>query len=216
MWSGIAGITVSVFAIIIIFLTRKNILDILDKDVILFDKNFELKNKAIQKAFQLVDEIAINDNVLQSTEFNSRAKDCYNELLCVVTDVRVADEFYNIAVDNTIATNDAMIAQFKLACRQDIGLKTKKAMTVKRLDRPVTPNYETSNLSQVIPANPVINTPVMPQPTTPVRPNPTANPTPVRPRPTPAPQSNAPTRPKPINTPTVKRPTKPSDEDDKI
>ena len=44
MWGGLAGLAVSIFAIIILYLTRKNILDILDKDVILFNKNFDLKN----------------------------------------------------------------------------------------------------------------------------------------------------------------------------
>ena len=47
MWGGIAGIVVALVAIIVLFLTRANILDILDKDVILFDKNFELKKQAI-------------------------------------------------------------------------------------------------------------------------------------------------------------------------
>lgn len=133
MWGGFAGIIVALFAIIILYLTRKNILDILEKDVILFDKNFELKKQAISKALELTDEISLRGKVSASNaEFSKQAKQCYNDLLCVLSDVRVADEFYSIAIDTTVEINDTRIAQFKLMCRNDIGLKTKKAKTVKR------------------------------------------------------------------------------------
>ena len=59
MWGGVAGLFISIFAIIILYLTRKNILDILDKDVILFGRNFEIKKKTITDAFQIIDEIAL-------------------------------------------------------------------------------------------------------------------------------------------------------------
>ncbi len=135
MWGGVAGLFVSIFAVIIIFLTRKNILDILDKDVILFDKNFELKNKAIQKALKMIDDVEKNPSILQNPNFINVAKDCYNELLCVVTDVRVADEFYNITINQTFTPTSAQIAQFKLNCRRDIGLRTKNAKILKGFEK---------------------------------------------------------------------------------
>ena len=82
MWGGVAGLFISIFAVIILFLTRKNILDILDKDVILFDRNFELKKSAIEDAFKLVDEIQEKgEQITLNNEFKMRAKNaimnCY-------------------------------------------------------------------------------------------------------------------------------------------
>ncbi len=134
MWGGVAGLFISIFAIIILYLTRKNILDILDKDVILFGRNFEIKKSAIVDAFKLVDEIQEKgDKIILSNEFNERAKRCYNELLCVMSDVRIADEFYNIAIDNSEQVSELRIANFKIECRKDIGLNVKKANAVKRI-----------------------------------------------------------------------------------
>lgn len=134
MWGGVAGLFISIFAVIILFLTRKNILDILDKDVILFDGNFELKKSAIEDAFKLVDEIQEKgEQITLNNEFKMRAKKCYNELLCVISDVRIADEFYNIAIDNNEQVSDTRIANFKISCRKDIGLNVKKANAVNRI-----------------------------------------------------------------------------------
>lgn len=136
MWGGIAGLVVSIFAIVILFLTRHSILDILNKDAILFDNNFEIKKNAISTALSLVDEI--NDKgefIKNNEEFSKKAKQCYNDLLCVLSDVRIADQFYNIALDKTVAFNEARNAQFKLLCRSDIGLKTKHSMLMKRLQQ---------------------------------------------------------------------------------
>lgn len=133
MWGGVAGLFVSIFAVIIIYLTRKNILDILDKDVILFSRNFELKKTAIENSFKLADEIQTKGGqIILNTEFNERAKKIYNELLCVVSDVRVADEFYSLAIENNSPITEARIAQFKLHCRKDIGLSVKKSNNMKR------------------------------------------------------------------------------------
>lgn len=134
MWAGFASIIFALFAIIVIYLTRKNILDILDKDVILFEKNFELKKAAIENAMYLIDEIEENgERITLVPEFKDRAKACYNQLLCVSSDVRTADEFYSIALDTDDVVTEQRLAQFKLACRRDLGLNTKKAKAVKRL-----------------------------------------------------------------------------------
>ena len=130
---SIAGIIVSVLAVIMIFLTRNNILDILDKDIILFDKNFELKKNAINSAMDLIDEVATNGKeVVLRPEFEEKAKSAHNGLLCIVTNVKIADEFYSIAIDKNDLATPERIAKFKIACRKDIGLKSKKSNLIKK------------------------------------------------------------------------------------
>ncbi|MBQ9795474.1 MAG: hypothetical protein IJW36_00735 [Clostridia bacterium] len=134
MWGGIAGIVIAIFAVIVLFLTRQSIVNILNKDKILFDQNFEIKQKAVSSALACVDELNEKGGVIKSTpEFSAKAKHIYNELLCVLSDVRIADEFYNIAIDLNSPYNEARVAQFKLMCRKDIGLNVNKALTVKRV-----------------------------------------------------------------------------------
>lgn len=145
MWGGIAGIVVAVVAIIVLLLTRKNILDILNKDAILFDHNFEVKKQAISKALTLTEDVlTMGDKVKTLAEFKKRAKDAYNDLLCVVSNVEVADEFYEITLNQNQSIDPVQIAEFKLLCRKDIGLKTKKAMTVAR----VIENSNTTSMAE--------------------------------------------------------------------
>ena len=135
MWSGVASIILAIVSIIIIFLTRENILDILDKDVILFDKNFELKKSAIEESLKLIDRIQEGGNSIRlDAGFTEQAKSIYNTLLCVVTDIRLADEFYNISLDTTQIITDARLAKYKLMCRKDIGLKSKHTKMLKRVE----------------------------------------------------------------------------------
>lgn len=128
MWGGVAGLVVSVIAIIIIFLTRKSIVDILDKDVIMFNGNFEIKKNVIEHSFALIDEIITKgEAVLNTADFRSRAEHCYNELLCVVGDIAVANEFHKITISRQSALDMNTLNNFKLLCRKDIGLKVKKS-----------------------------------------------------------------------------------------
>lgn len=159
MWGGIAGICVSVFAIIILFLTRKNILDILEKDVILFDKNFELKEIAISDSMKVVDELS--KNKVSSLELDEKSKEIYNKLICVVSDLRVADEFYSIAIAKTTDANETTISQYKLLCRQDIGLSNKHA---KLLKRTLSNRNSFSQNQFTMPSNPVVQSPIQSQP----------------------------------------------------
>ena len=130
---SIAGIIVTIIAVIMIFLTRNNILDILDKDIILFDKNFELKKNAINDAMDLVDEVSTNGKeVILRPDFEEKAKSAHNGLLCIVTNVKIADEFYSIAIDKNDIVTPERIAKFKIACRKDIGLKSKKSNLIKK------------------------------------------------------------------------------------
>lgn len=125
MWGGVAGLFVSIISVIILFLTRKNIMDILDKDVILFERNFDIKKNAIEKSYKLIDEIQLRGQQITSNyDFIERAKSCYNELLCVVSDIAVANEFYDIAIAGS-PSDEKRLNSYKISCRKDIGLKTK-------------------------------------------------------------------------------------------
>lgn len=151
-WTSVASIVVAFFAVIILFLTRKNILDILDKDIILFDKNFELKKVAIEKALKMADEVLEKGkSITFYSDFKNNAKQCYNELLCVATDVKIADEFYSIAIEKNSIVDAMRVAEFKLLCRRDIGLKTKHSKLTKRLssiETEITPKTQTGNATQ--------------------------------------------------------------------
>lgn len=120
------SIFASIVCVIIVFLTRKSIVDIVDKDVILFENNFTIKKNAITAALEMVDvidqhgkQVALNANFIQN------AKKCYNDLLCVVGDIAVAKEFYDITLNQAYSVTKDHIEHFKLVCRRDIGFKTK-------------------------------------------------------------------------------------------
>ena len=132
-WCSVAGIAVSVIAVIIILMTRYNILNILDKDIILFDKNFELKKNSINEAMDLVDQVAQSGKgTTLRGDFEEKAKSVYNSLLCIMTNAKIADEFYSIAIDKNESADNIRIAKFKLACRKDLGLKTKSSKAIKQ------------------------------------------------------------------------------------
>ncbi|MBE5740911.1 MAG: hypothetical protein E7351_00025 [Clostridiales bacterium] len=217
MWGGVAGVVVAVFAVIILYLTRSNILDILQKDVILFDKNFEMKKEAITSALSLIDEIEERgQEVTLRPEFIEKAKTCYNDLICVVSDMKLAEEFYDITLDKDQNINSVRLAHFKLLCRQDIGLKTKHAKLVKRATNKkdsvganetiLRTSMATNNISNLSASTDAFASVPRPQPQAPARPMPSAQPTrptqPVRPTQTIASQSAQPMR----------RPTSPNSE----
>lgn len=221
MWGGFAGVIIALVAMIVLFLTRQNILDILDKDVILFDKNFELKKQAIERAMLMADELEEKGAQTKSNlEYVETAKKTYNELLCVVSDVRVADEFYNLIVDQTSMPTATQFAHFKLLCRHDIGLSNKKAKVLKRAKAtesalPEIENASPLNLSFDRQERPVPYTQPRPiQPQQPVqqtqpmqRPQRPMPPRPVQPM---QQQSQPMQQGQPVNRP-VARPTQPKD-----
>lgn len=151
---GIAGIVVAVFAIIILILLKKNITDILNKDAILFSKNFELKKEAINNSLNLVDEVAAKGKTIcLNPEFAIKAKDCYNNLLCVVTNVKLANEFYTMAIDRNGAIDSDKVTEYKLLCRKDIGLSVKKSSLINNEAVPTaTINYQSQQPVQEQPA----------------------------------------------------------------
>lgn len=134
LWVGIIAIISSVISIIAVVLTRHNIVDILDKDVILFDKNFEIKKSAISQALLLTDRInKEGKDLVLKPDFKMQAENCYNDLLCVVSKIKLAEEFYAITINPNEEVTETRLAEFKLLCRQDIGLKTRGAKIVKRI-----------------------------------------------------------------------------------
>lgn len=145
LWCGIACLAVSFLAVIAVFLTRKNIKDIIDRDIIFFEKNFEIKKDAITSALDVVDEISLKGkSVIRDITFVHKAKQCYNNLLCVVSNIKLAKEFYDITLNTSKETTSLEIAKFKLACRKDIGFKTKK---FKSSDLPLQSNPQEQSFS---------------------------------------------------------------------
>lgn len=133
MWGGVAGIAVAIISILVICFVKSDIRNMLNKDVILFDQNFELKKNALNKALEMIDEIETRgEQVTLMPEYVDRARKVYNELICVVTNMRVADEFHSITIDKDAQITPIRLANFKLAVRYDIGLSNKNANIVKR------------------------------------------------------------------------------------
>lgn len=126
LYGGIVGMVVAVLALIVIVLIKKDVADALNKDVVLFDKNFELKKSAIEKCFKLLDDLEQTPAVAKNAEFVRRAKESYNELICVVTDLAIAEQFLTLTVKNG-SVDAATLYNFKLKCRKDIGFSTKHA-----------------------------------------------------------------------------------------
>lgn len=128
MWGGVAGVVTAVFAIIIIYLTRSNIIDLLDKDVIMYDKVYEIKKNAFCAAFDILDYYEIYGTDVKSTkQFLQKAKNVYNDLMCVSNTGKIYEEFYKLTLDaNVTKISQQDIANFKDMCRHDLGLHVKK------------------------------------------------------------------------------------------
>jgi len=129
MWGGVAGIIIAVFAVAILYLTRSNIIDLLDRDVVMYDKNFEIKKEALHEAFNCLDVVAQNGfDVKMNPQFIARAKQAYNGLLCTVNSSKLYQDFYRIAIDTTsegFTIQD--IERFKISCRGELISKRKKS-----------------------------------------------------------------------------------------
>lgn len=128
MWGGLAGVVIAIFAVVILYLTRSNIVDLLDKDAIMYDKVYELKKNAIQNAFDILDYYEIYGMEVRSTkQFIQKAKNAYNELMCVANTPKVYEDFYTLTLDqNYTQITVQNIADFKVLCRNDLGLRNKK------------------------------------------------------------------------------------------
>ena len=132
MWGGVAGCALALVAIMAIIIVRIDIKHAVNRDNILFNEAFAIKKQAIETAMNMVDEIEANgDTIVHTAEFTNKSRKLYNELLCVVSNTNLAEEFYSIAVEGKTTTPVA-IAKFKLNCRKDIGLKSSGAKLIKR------------------------------------------------------------------------------------
>lgn len=155
IWGGIVGMGVAVLALLLMVFAKKDIADIVNRDVILFDQNFALKKQAIEKAFKLLDDLEQNPAIFSNAEFVRLAKQSYNELLCVMTRQMLAEQFKNLAL-NSGEVSASAVAKFKFDCRKDIGLRTKyikqTAPTLPKVSKPV------EEIRPAEPAEPVVRT----------------------------------------------------------
>lgn len=167
MWGGIAGCALALIAIIIMISIKSSVKNTLYRDTILFGENFNIKKDAVCSALSLVDEIAAKGNAIKNTaEFNQSAKRCYNDLLCVLSDIRIAEEFYEIALELNTEFNLARIAQIKLMLRDDLGLSIKHAKIVSRVLNQRQP-VQSAQVQQPRPVQPVQQN-IQPQQTNPM------------------------------------------------
>lgn len=208
---GVAALVVSVMACVAFLLLKKNIKDILQKDSLVFDKNFEIKKQAITDSFNIVDEVVLQGKSANlENEYIEKVIKCYNDLLCVMSNSHIVDEFYNIALNVNYPVNHRIITDYKLSCRNDLGLKT-KAPNMKAVKTNNNTAEFNTPISQPTQPQPVVyEQPVQPQVEVqqPVQPRPQPRPTvrPVQPRPQPRP-----TQVRPQARPTQPRPTRPTD-----
>ena len=116
------------FAVVILYLTRSNIIDLLDRDVIMYDKNYELKKESIEEAFNCLDAVSQNGvEIKTNPQFATRARQAYNGLLCSLNSAKLYQEFYRMTIDTT--DNDYSIEDieaFKIACRMELVSKHKR------------------------------------------------------------------------------------------
>ena len=172
MWGGIAGIVIAIFAIVILYLTRSNIIDLLDRDVVMYDKNYQLKKESLQEAFDCLDLIAQSGiEIKANSQFVTRAKEAYNGLLCSVNNPKLYQEFYSKAIDPSVtgfSTED--IEKFKISCRSELIAKRKgksegfKGTTTGNLSSGFGSSTSQRPLSSSMPTRPT-----QPRPTQPVQ-----------------------------------------------
>lgn len=129
---GMFSLILSVFAIVIMILMRKNLIDILSKDSLVFSKNFEIKKQVFDKAMYIIDEIKLGAPRSNSVEYNRKMNQIYNEMLTVATDVRIADTFIAMVKDTTQPITEADSANFKLLVRQELGLSNKGSILIEK------------------------------------------------------------------------------------
>lgn len=169
---GVCAIVLSILTIVVLVLLRNNVINILKKDSIIFDQNYELKKSAILKAMDLMDSIENKSyRNLSSVEYRNKVNNAYNDLLCVVSDGRVAEVFYTLATNPQNLTGSDF-AKFKIACRKDLGFSVKHI-----------PVEKLSNRNNTSYAEPEVR--------------PTPNPAPIRPQPIQQPNVS-----QPVNRPT--------------
>lgn len=127
MIATIICVVIAVFAIVILYLTRGNIIDLLDRDVVMYDKNYQMKKESIEEAFNCLDLVSQNGvEIKNNAQYIARAKEAYNGLLCTVTVAKIYQEFYRMAIDiNSFGYSVEDIEKFKILCRAELVSKRK-------------------------------------------------------------------------------------------
>ena len=125
MWGGFAGVIIAIVAVVILILTRNNIIDILDKDAILFEQNFEMRKTAIENIINLADYLMeYGIEVISNKAYTTKCKTAYNELICLIHNSKLIDNFYDLCLNNSRASvSPEEIASFKSLCRKELGYK---------------------------------------------------------------------------------------------
>ena len=127
LWIGIAAIIISIFSMVILYLTRNNIIELLDRDVVMYDKNFETKKDCMFEAFNCLDLVAQNGTSIKiNPQFIQRAKQAYNGLLCVVNSPKLYQEFYRMTLDQAESVDSIEdVEALKISCRAELVTKRK-------------------------------------------------------------------------------------------
>jgi len=129
---GMFSLILSIIAIVLMFLLRKNVVDILSKDTLVFSKNYELKKQAFDKAMFILDEFQLGAPRSKTIEYSRKMNQIYNDLLTVSTDARIADTFYAMVKDTNQPLTEADFAGFKLLVRKELGLSTKGSALISK------------------------------------------------------------------------------------
>ena len=131
---AIVAMVFSGLVVIVMLLLRKNIVEILKKDSIIFDKNFEIKERAILNSIKLAEDVLANGKQLVlNPSFNKAAKTCYNELICVLNNLKISDAFRDIALDINKPISESLLVIYRMLCREDLGFKVKQSFIEKEV-----------------------------------------------------------------------------------
>jgi len=103
--------------------------------------------KAFENAFETLDLFEIYGMNIRSTkQFIQKAKTACNDLMCTANSPKVYQEFYRLTLDsNHVQVTVQEVANFKLLCRLDLGLKDKKVKKQKTDTSPVITQLKTSD-----------------------------------------------------------------------
>ncbi len=149
---GIISICASLIAIIAVVLTKHEISSLLNKDKLLFNENFIAKQKVLEESMSLADDVIKRGKALcLNPEFSTRATNCLNSLMCVVSNVKLIDCFSTIVKDVNAENSKELVEDYKLLCRQDLGFKVRKNKN-KKVEKVQPADYAQK------PANPQVST----------------------------------------------------------
>ena len=132
LWISIISGILTIVAIIALVGMKSSINEKLSENNV-SQMNYEIKKSCIITALKLADEIiAKGQAITLNATFEKQAKQCYNELLCTASKIKLVDEFYYLSLDKEQVVTSTRLTQFKLLCREEFGLSTKKTKAIKQ------------------------------------------------------------------------------------